>query len=169
MNSINVAPEQNQTFELGTKWNFFDQRLLLSAAIFRTDKINARTEDPTDPTDVVVLSGQQRVEGVELGVTGKITDEWSVTGGYSYMHSEVLASQNAVEVGRELSNTPKHSLSLWTTYAFPSASNSAAACNTSASRLNSTTTPREAPGYWLFDTMVAYQVNKHFTIPAERL
>ena len=47
------------------------ERLSLTAAVFRTEKTNARTPgiNPGDPP--TVLAGEQRVDGVELGVSGQ--------------------------------------------------------------------------------------------------
>src|SRR5690606_4232633 len=70
----NLDPEENRSLELGTKWELLDRRLLLTAALFRTEKTNARTQDPDDPNDLLVLEGEQRVQGVELGLAGNITE-----------------------------------------------------------------------------------------------
>src|SRR5690606_25020643 len=45
--TVRLKPEESRTFELGTKWDILDERLSLSAAVFRTEKTNARTSDPT--------------------------------------------------------------------------------------------------------------------------
>ena len=78
-NNVNLDPEESQHYEVGTKWNLFDARLLLSAAVFRTEKTNVRTR--LDNTTPFVLSGEHQVDGVELGVTGSITENWSAFGG----------------------------------------------------------------------------------------
>ena len=36
------GPEKNKAIEIGTKWELFDRRLLLTAALFQTEKENAR-------------------------------------------------------------------------------------------------------------------------------
>ena len=33
-----AKPERSQNFELGTKWNLFDEKLLLTAAVFQITK-----------------------------------------------------------------------------------------------------------------------------------
>ncbi|MGH9948262.1 MAG: TonB-dependent receptor domain-containing protein, partial [Pyrinomonadaceae bacterium] len=38
-----LDPEKTRTFELGTKWDLFGNKLLLTGAIFRVEKTNART------------------------------------------------------------------------------------------------------------------------------
>ncbi|MFX5634435.1 TonB-dependent receptor, partial [Acinetobacter baumannii] len=37
-----LAPEKNRAYELGTKWNVLDNKLALTAAIFRIETTNAR-------------------------------------------------------------------------------------------------------------------------------
>ena len=36
------GPEKNKAIEIGTKWELFDRRLLVTAALFQTEKENAR-------------------------------------------------------------------------------------------------------------------------------
>src|SRR5262249_28090216 len=120
-NTANTAiePEKTYTFEFGSKWDLFRQRLSVSGAGFRLNKTNARTPGivPGDP--VQVLQGEQRVYGAELSVNGNITREWNVFAAYTYLDSEIVESNTPAEVGRELENTPKNSVSLWTTYRLP--------------------------------------------------
>ena len=41
--TTSLEPEKTYTLEAGTKWDLFRNRLLLTGAIFRVDKTNART------------------------------------------------------------------------------------------------------------------------------
>lgn len=67
-----LKPEKSRTYEVGAKWDGLDGKLLLTAALFRIDKLNARIPQASgDPT--LVLEGKQRVDGFELGATGRIT------------------------------------------------------------------------------------------------
>ena len=163
-NSINVDPEESETVELGTKWEVFDEKLLLTAAVFRTDKTNARTQDPADPTDVVVLDGEQRVQGIELGFTGAVTDTWHITGGYTYLDSEILESRSAAEVGKELSNTPENSFSLWSVHDIPGGFQFGLGTNFVGTRFNNNTNTREADSYWLYNAMLGYVVNENLSV-----
>jgi catecholate siderophore receptor len=163
-NSVNTAPEKSQTFEIGTKWDLFRQRLALSAAIFRTEKTNARTEDPTNSADVIVLEGKQRVDGLEFGLAGQITDKWQMFGGYTLMASEIVESKNVSEIGHELSNTPKNTFTLWTAYQLPWSIEAGAGVQLIDDRFSNNANTRTAPGYWLFDAMVAYEVNQNFNL-----
>jgi catecholate siderophore receptor len=164
-NNLNVAPEESRTYEVGTKWDLLDRMLSVSLALFRTEKTNARTEDPADSTDTIVLAGEQRVQGVELGASGRITKDWGVFAGYAYMDSEVVKSKNPVEVGNELSNTPRQTFNLWTTYQLPWHFEVGAGAQFTDSRYSATTaTRRQAPDYWLFDAMVGYTVNQNVSL-----
>jgi catecholate siderophore receptor len=163
-NNLDTDPEESRSFELGTKWDLFRSRASVSLAFFRTDKFNARTEDPTDPTDVVVLDGEQRVQGVEIGVAGNLTESWQVSGGYAFLHSEILKSRNAAEEGNDLANTPRHTFSLWTTHALPWNLEIGGGARYTGSRFSNNANIREAPGYWLGDAMIAYHPTKNLTL-----
>ncbi|WP_166442745.1 TonB-dependent receptor [Phragmitibacter flavus] len=162
-NTVNLDPEESRTFELGTKWDLFEDRLSLTGAIFRTEKTNARTSDPTDPVAVTVLDGEQVVQGFEIGFAGSITDWWRVFGGYTYLDSEVEDSANVLEIGNQLSNTPEHSFSFWTVFDLPYGFELGGGANFVDSRFNNNLNARQAPSYWLFDAMLGYKVNDNLS------
>lgn len=164
-NNLNIDPEQSNTMELGTKWDLLQDKLQLTAAVFRTDKTNSRTEDPATSGDTIVLDGEQRVQGLEFGFAGSITDDWRIFGGYTYLDGEVIASKNAAEINRPVSNTPDHSFNLWTVYDLPHGFQIGGGVQYTGDRNNSNlNTAREAPGFCLFDAMVGYEVNDNFSL-----
>ncbi|MDQ3144071.1 MAG: TonB-dependent receptor, partial [Pseudomonadota bacterium] len=155
----NLDPEKSRTYEVGAKWDGFGGRLLLNAALFRTDKINARTDGLAgEPT--VVLDGKQRVDGVELGITGKLTPHWSVIGGYSYIDSEVRKSNDPAEVGNRLRNVPDHSGSLWSVYKLPAGLEVGGGVRYVGTRFTNEANTRRIDGYWLADATLGYEVSK---------
>jgi catecholate siderophore receptor len=159
--NVNVKPEESRTLEVGSKWDVLNGRLALTTALFRTDKVNARTEDPTNPGDVVVLEGKERVDGLELGATGKIIDRWDVFAAATFLDSEVVSSKDASEVGKQLPNTPKTSYNLWTSYRLPWRLQVGAGVQHVGDRFNNTANARKAPSYTLYDAMVSYDVTKN--------
>lgn len=161
-----VEPEQSRTLELGTKWELLDKQLLLTAAVFNTDKLNARTVDPTDPSDVVSLDGEQNVRGFELGFTGLITEKWRVLGGYAYMDTEVTSSNNALEEGNRISNAPTNSFSLWTVYDLPANFQIGVGTQYVGSRYNNSNaeTRQQAPSYSVFNSLIGYKVNDNVSL-----
>ncbi len=110
-----MEPETTKNYEIGTKWDLLNDRLSLTADIFRTEKENARVQVDTTSYE---NAGKTRVQGIELSASGKITDKWQVFAGYAFMDSEQVdgGPMGKANDGNELPNTPKNSASLWTTY-----------------------------------------------------
>jgi catecholate siderophore receptor len=112
-----MEPETTKNYEIGTKWDLLNDRLSLTADLFRTEKENARVQVDTTSYE---NAGKTRVQGIELSASGKITDKWQVFAGYAYMDSEQVDGgdlpANKANNGNQLPNTPKNSASLWTTY-----------------------------------------------------
>lgn len=105
----NLEPEEFENLELGAKW---DARpgLSLTAALFELRRTNATTPDPANPAATINV-GETRTRGLELGVVGRVTDRWTVAGGYAWQDA-VLNGNDAVE----LAQVPEHSLSIWNRY-----------------------------------------------------
>lgn len=162
--TVSLEPEENRGYEIGTKWDLFEGRMNVNTAVFRTEKTNARTPGiaPGDP--VTVLQGEQRVDGLEFGISGRITDRWQTFFGYTYLDSEVIESNNPAEVGQELSNAPDHSASLWTTYRVRSNVEVGGGAQYVGNRFNNNTGVRVAPDYLLFDAMASYDINERFSL-----
>jgi catecholate siderophore receptor len=158
-NNINLRPEKSTNLELGTKWDVLDERLSLTAAVFRMKKTNVRTRETNG--DPWVLDGEQRVDGIELSAAGAITPAWSVFGGIAYLDSEYSSSANTLEQGRELLLVPDLSLNVWSTYVLPlgltvglGAQYTDDIVRTRSDTLGEVT----IPGYWLIDAMASYPV-----------
>ncbi|MBN8905771.1 MAG: TonB-dependent siderophore receptor [Rhodospirillales bacterium] len=116
--TADLAPEQNETYEVGTKWDVLDRKLSLTGALFQITKNNARVPDPNNPL-FNILGGKQQVRGFELGVAGHLTEAWEIFAGYAYLASQVLSSTQQASVGEPLANVPRHTLNIWSTYVLP--------------------------------------------------
>ncbi len=109
-----LDPEETESFEIGAKAELFNRRLALSAAAFSLTRKNAQIQVSSG---VYEQAGEAEAKGVELGVSGQITDRWQVFGGYTWMDSELVrGAYNNVNVGDPLANTPEHTASLFSTY-----------------------------------------------------
>jgi len=151
-----LEPERSRTYEIGAKWEGFGGRLLLNGAVFRTDKVNARTDGlPGEPP--IVLDGKQRVDGFELGITGKLTENWSVIGSYSHLDTEIRESNDPLEVGNRLGNVPDHSGSLWTVYELPFGLEIGGGVRYNGTRFTNVANTREIGDYWVADATLAYE------------
>ena len=140
--TCNVKPETTKNYEIGAKADLFDKSLLLSISAFRNDRdsIKVVSGDPTLPDQAT--DGRQRVEGISVGASGNITEAWTISANYMYLKSKILqgvsdyclahpaATDPAAGTcansatfldptrGYSLTNAPKHSGSLFTTYRF---------------------------------------------------
>jgi catecholate siderophore receptor len=114
LNPTNAAldPEEFENIELGAKWDVNDS-LALTAAIFQLERTNVVIPDPIDPTLSILVKGQT-TEGLELGVSGRIGEAWSLQGGYAYQDGELTAQLG----GTRLAQLPEHVFSLWNKYQF---------------------------------------------------
>jgi len=110
-----LPPEQNQNFEVGAKYEFFNGNLSLSGALFQITKTNARSQNPDGTFSA---TGTVRVQGVRTGVAGRITPEWQVFGGYAYLDGRIIDGVGAGTTGMVPLNTPRDSANIWTTYTF---------------------------------------------------
>jgi len=170
--TANIAPEKNETYEVGTKWDLFKKKLSLRSAIFRTDKTNAREPDPTNPL-LNVLAGEQLVEGIELEAAGHLTDKWQLSAGYEYLKSrEEKSNDFPGAVGSQLANVPANTFNFWTTYDLPWKLTIGGGGNFVDERTASSTVPidpvtglvKEVPSYWAFNAMLEYHLNKNVDI-----
>lgn len=159
-----LAPERNYLYEVGTKWEVLGERLALTFAGFRIDKTNARVTVPGG--GVQAMLGKQRVYGIELGANGKITDEWSVFAGFTWLKTEVISAVNAADVGKELPNVAPVSFSLWTTYQILPQFTVGGLAQYTGPRNGGTSVSGTAyiPGYWRFDAMANYKVTENVDV-----
>lgn len=112
-----LDPEENTNIEAGARIALFDSRLQLQGAIFQTKKENAKEIDTL--TNAIVSSGDSlKLTGVELGVAGAITDEWSVNANFTYVDAEITDSTTVANIGNQTNFVPETAASLWTTYNF---------------------------------------------------
>src|SRR5882757_1268985 len=182
-----LPPEENETYEVGSKWDFLHQRLSLSGAWFHTVKDNARETSPANAL-VTVLAGNQLVQGGQFSATGRLGREFDVLAGYAYLDSKVIASQffpNAI--GAPLANVPKQTFNAWLTHGLGLQFQGGLGGNYVASRTASSTIPyvatawtgttpanavvtasalKQVPGYWAFNGVVRRPIGERFELQA---
>ncbi|UUQ65325.1 TonB-dependent siderophore receptor [Pseudomonas fuscovaginae UPB0736] len=109
-------PEKGKSYELGLKWEALERQLSVDAAIYHIVKENVLTLDPVNPNSNLA-AGEVRSRGLDINVTGNITPEWRMIGGYAYVDAEVT-KDNRLPTGTRLANIPRNSFSLLNTYEF---------------------------------------------------
>ena len=157
-----LDPEEARTIEIGTKWDVFNDKLNVTAAIFRTEKTNTRV---LVAQGLTMNAGESVVDGFELGLTGNITNKWGIAAGYTYLDSELTkAAYNAkANEGLPLPNVPKNSATLWTTYqVLPNFTlGGGATYMDKVFGAKTSTSQKWVPDYVRYDAMARYNVNKN--------
>ncbi len=167
----NLKPEEVKTYELGTKWDVLNNRLNLTAAIFRTEKTNTRALGTDGFTRNI---GETRVDGIELGANGNITEKWAVSAGYTYLDSEIVDGGYAKDSngnyvpsptnGNKVQNVAKNSATLWTTYKVLPQVTVGAGAVAMDKVFGDAANTKYVPGYVRYDAMARYDVNKNVNL-----
>ncbi|MFA3791884.1 TonB-dependent receptor [Aliiglaciecola sp. SL4] len=170
-NQNNLDPEETLSYELGYKWEIYDGKLFANAAIFRSEKTNALTDDPffdDEQRNYDTLNGKQRVDGIELGLAGNLSDKLSIIAAYTFQDSEVVNAEgaDASQIGAELPRTPEHSYSVWGRYDYSDALAFGLGAQYMGKRYNSSTpASREvADSYMIWDMMISYQATEQLSL-----
>lgn len=99
------SPEIVENIELGTKWMLFEDKVMFSASIFQITKDDVMESVGDSYSTLGSLNtGKNRVEGVEFGMIGNITDAFSIQMSAAFMDSEILESFDPDYIGLALSN-----------------------------------------------------------------
>ncbi|WP_426271110.1 catecholate siderophore receptor Fiu [Dyella kyungheensis] len=167
LDNPNLEPERARTYEIGTKWELLDQRILLTGALYQTTVSNDLVQDPV--TLLYYQIGKKRVQGVELSAVGKITENWAVSAGFTTMNASVLSGSAVAQDGSsDLAYTPKKAFTSWTSYQLPFGLTIGGGARYNGEMLRGTDgaigTPAYTEAYWVFDAMASYPVSKNFDL-----
>ncbi|MDN5941642.1 MAG: TonB-dependent receptor [Nitrospira sp.] len=102
-----LEPETGINYELGAKLNLFEDRLLLTTALFRTYRRNVATLDPTDPRFSVAV-GEQRHQGVEFDVNGQPIPGLKLNANFFYLDAVITEDNDPVFVGAYPTQVPRN-------------------------------------------------------------
>jgi catecholate siderophore receptor len=165
-----LSPERDHTIEVGGKVAVFDGLLALTGAAFNTVMTNARISDPDNP-GLQELAGTERVNGVEFGAQGHITEQWEVTAGYTYLAPHAVGLI-AAGVPGPIPNVAHNQANLWTVYDWESGLKTGlgvdwlgrreAAADTASDPVVILTA--QVPSYVTVDAMAAYPVSDKLSL-----
>ena len=186
------GPQKNTAIEVGNKWELFDRHLLVSGALFQTNVTNARESvnaSTTTPVpgcpypaggvgtiSCVSAGAAYEIRGVDLEVTGKITDKWSVFGGLVLMKSEVTKSLvppantalYSTNVGLPLANIANQSFSLLSKYQIDDrwevGGQATYRSKIYGGTLLAANQGTSLPSYWRFDTFAEAKIDKNWKV-----
>lgn len=172
-NNPRGEPQETNHYEVGGKWDVLKNKLALNAAIYHTENENQFTQDPI--TLNWLQEGKTRVQGVELGVVGQITDAWNISAGVAHMKTKQKNQQTFNTTTGEKTVTdsvrwsPDWTASLWTTYDIAGFKLGLGARYVDEQKrvITDSTAPAnmpKVPSYIVFDAMAGYSFNKNASV-----
>jgi len=163
-----TPPEKTIEEEMGGKADLDGGALSLTGALFREVQLNTRETDPV--SGVVENLASERVNGVSLQATGRAGNSVDLIAGYTLLDSLVIASQNPLELGNPMGNTPRNTFTLWADDKFNRHwSAGVGAIGVSAREATAVTSSTygvlpTAPGYWRLDAMLRSELSQHLAL-----
>jgi iron complex outermembrane receptor protein len=112
-----IAPEQARSWEIGAKLDM-PGRVTGNIALFDINKRNVLVANAEGPVTIYSAAGEVRSRGIELDLSGQLSDRWSMIGSYAYTDAEV--TEDPDYKGKQLQNVARNSGSLSAVYDFGS-------------------------------------------------
>ena len=116
--STSPKPETSTSYEAGAKFAALQNRLHLTAAVFRTESSNIVVSDPDDPTLQEIPGSDQRIDGYEVTATGRLAEDWEIAANYTYIDPHITGSATPGQVGKLIPNAARNTANIWTVYEF---------------------------------------------------
>lgn len=114
-----LSPFVSKQYEIGLKYNLFDQALL-SAALFQIEKANSFEELTENGKYNFSQDGVQVHQGLELLLTGKLSNDLTIIGGGTFMSVEIDKSSDKSLESKKPTGVSEKMLKLYMEYSVPS-------------------------------------------------
>ncbi|UQI33809.1 TonB-dependent receptor [Pseudomonas bijieensis] len=103
-------PEEGRSYEIGAKYDPLPG-LNINLALFDIVKKNVVTSSTVNGVTLSEAAGKVGSQGLELDITGRLSERWDLIGTYAYTHTEILDDPD--DEGHRLADAPKHTASLY--------------------------------------------------------
>jgi iron complex outermembrane receptor protein len=95
------TPQEGEQIEAGVKFEPAGRDLSFTAATYELREKNRLIADPRNP-NTNIQAGKTKVSGLELEVTGRLTESFDITAHYNYLDND-----------KQLEATPRHQAAVW--------------------------------------------------------
>ncbi len=165
------APEITQNQEIGTKLDFMNGALSVTAALFNLERSNIKNTDPANPTRQINV-GTQRTNGLELTANGRLPGRWDVSAGYAYLAGKMVESVATTTtsqlpvvavpaLGKVPALTPRHSAFVWAMKELGNGFSLGGGLNYVGERFTSLTNRVTLPAYVAADLAGSYKTGRY--------
>ncbi|MEI8571472.1 TonB-dependent receptor [Methylomonas sp. LW13] len=113
-------PEMSEGWEAGVKGEWWEGKLNAGLTYYELTKKNishSAADAALAAQGFNVLVGEGRSQGIELDVSGRITDFWSLIASYSFTRTMFTKDVTDIQ-GKQFANVPEQAASLWSKYDF---------------------------------------------------
>lgn len=154
-----LAPRNSEQYELGVKQQI--RNFLVTAAIFDLKQDNQYSQVNADGTFDFIEQGEQHNQGIELGLTGALTDTVDVSSGVTYTKSRLVDIDNDSYTGHQTQNVPKVRATAQLSYKVPSVEGLRllSGMQYSSSKYANKEETAKVGGYSVFNIGAAYKTN----------
>ncbi len=155
-----VLPLEGKSMEAGVKGSLLDERLSVTAAVFKTDQQNvAELTGEIDGGQYLYRGTNVKSRGIELGASGEALPGLELTGGYTFVRIE---DDNGDEARQYI---PTHTLRASATYRLPSLPQAKVGTRVqwqSATELDNNSAVKQN-AYAVVDLMASYDFDDHWS------
>lgn len=157
--TVILQPQKFENSEAGIKWNVLP-RLLYSAAVYDLERSNVPLADPNNP-GFFILSGHNRIRGIETALTGYVTDAWQSSLGYAYTDARVTSpTSTTIVVGNRVQLVPFNQFSFWNRYQIDERWGAGLGVIYFSDSFASSDDTVKLPGFVRFDAAVYFKINE---------
>ncbi|MEQ6118103.1 TonB-dependent receptor [Reichenbachiella sp. MALMAid0571] len=156
-------PLTSNMIEFGTKSEWFNKGLTLSASIYQIELNNVliNANDAINP-DLLKQRGQERSKGFEVDINGKILPNLSISANYAYNEALITQSDNLDLIGTHKEYAPVQMGGTWIKYNVNKGQLNGAGIALGSNFVTKQITGADfdLPGYTVVDAALFYQIEK---------
>ncbi|WP_418179645.1 TonB-dependent siderophore receptor [Aliarcobacter lanthieri] len=156
-----LDPVVGKNYEVGVKGEYFDKRLNAGITLFRIEQDNVAEDtgdiNPITGTSIYKAKDGVTSKGVELEISGKLTDNWDLSAGFTHFEAK--------EANGEKFNTraPRNNINIFTKYSMNDFSVGAGVNWKSKGFMKSGALEVSQDAYTTVDLMASYNFTKSLT------
>lgn len=160
-------PQKTNSWEIGTKWNVLDERLLLGLSYYHTKHKDELAE--ADENGNYIQFGEREIKGLEFSAQGEITPDWRINLGIQTMDTDITESgiTGNDALGASAQWSPELTGTLWSSYDYNKTFTFGGGVRYVDEQKRLTDPDADAaqasmpviPDYWAVDAFASYRIN----------